>query len=97
MNDQEWIAKLRDALEIPDIRSTDEPDAVVETLETEVTGLRAKVEEQKDKIADLQQMPQTARRTAKRALMRQSSRATVLMVTTSTRNIIASITDRHAA
>ena len=29
MNDQEWIAKLRDALEIPDIRSTDEPDAVV--------------------------------------------------------------------
>ena len=54
MNDQEWIAKLRDALEIPDIRSTDEPDAVVETLETEVTGLRAKVEEQKDEIADLQ-------------------------------------------
>ena len=30
MNDQEWIAKLRDALEIPDIRSTDEPDAVVQ-------------------------------------------------------------------
>ena len=54
MNDQEWIAKLRDALEIPDIRSTDEPDEVVKTLETEVTGLRAKVEEQKDEIADLQ-------------------------------------------
>ena len=54
MTDQEWITKLRDVLEIPDIRSTDEPDAVVQTLETEVTGLRAKVEEQKDKIADLQ-------------------------------------------
>ena len=54
MNDQEWIAKLRDALEIPDIRSTDEPDEVVKTLETEVTGLRTKVEEQKDEIADLQ-------------------------------------------
>ena len=53
MNDQEWIAKLRDALEIPDIRSTDEPDAVVETLETEVTGLRSKVETQKDQIATL--------------------------------------------
>ena len=54
MTDQEWITKLRDVLEIPDIRSTDEPDAVVETLETEVTGLRSKVEEQKDEIADLQ-------------------------------------------
>ena len=53
MTDQEWIAKLRDALEIPDIRSTDEPDEVVKTLETEVTGLRTKVEEQKDEIADL--------------------------------------------
>ena len=53
MTDQEWIAKLRDALEIPDIRSTDEPDTVVQTLETEMTGLRAKVEEQKDEIADL--------------------------------------------
>ena len=39
MTDQEWIAKLRDALEIPDIRSTDEPDTVVQKLETEVTGL----------------------------------------------------------
>ena len=54
MTDQEWITKLRDALEIPDIRSTDEPDTVVQTLETEVTGLRVKVEEQKDEIADLQ-------------------------------------------
>ena len=54
MTDQEWITKLRDVLEIPDIRSTDEPDTVVETLETEVTGLRAKVETQKDEIADLQ-------------------------------------------
>ena len=54
MTDQEWITKLRDALEIPDIRSTDEPETVVQTLETEMTGLRAKVEEQKDEIADLQ-------------------------------------------
>ena len=54
MTDQEWITKLRDALEIPDIRSTDEPDAVVEKMETEVTSLRKKVEEQKDEIADLQ-------------------------------------------
>ena len=53
MTDQEWITKLRDVLEIPDIRSTDEPDAVVEKMETEVTGLRAKVEVQKDEIADL--------------------------------------------
>ena len=54
MTDQEWIAKLRDALEIPDIRSTDEPDTVVQTLETDPDGSPCtKVEEQKDEIADL--------------------------------------------
>ena len=53
MTDQEWIAKLREALDIPTIKSTDEPDAVMETLQTEVTNLREKVETQKDEIADL--------------------------------------------
>lgn len=53
MTDQEWIAKLRDALDVPSIRSTDEPDAVLEKLEGEVSGLREKVETQKDEIADL--------------------------------------------
>ena len=54
MTDQEWIAKLRDALDIPEIRSTDEPDEALQKLQTEVTGLRQKNEEQKDEIADLQ-------------------------------------------
>ena len=54
MTDQEWIAKLRDALGVTDIRSTDEPDAVVEKLESEVKGLREQIETQKDEIADLQ-------------------------------------------
>ena len=53
MTDQEWITKLRDTLGISNIKTTDEPDAVVETLEAEVTSLREKVEEQKDEIADL--------------------------------------------
>lgn len=54
MTDQEWVAKLRDALEITSIRSTDEPDVVVEKLETEVTNLRQQIEDEKDKVADLQ-------------------------------------------
>ena len=54
MTDQEWIAKLRDALEITSIRSTDEPDAVVQKLESEVSSLREQIETQKDDIADLQ-------------------------------------------
>ena len=53
MTDQEWIAKLRDVLNVPTIRSTDEPDEVVEKLEGEVIGLREQVEVQKDEIADL--------------------------------------------
>lgn len=53
MTDQEWTAKLREVLNIPNIKTTDEPDQVLETLETEVTSLREKVEEQKDEIADL--------------------------------------------
>ena len=53
MKDQEWIEKLRDALKVPSIRSTDEPDAVLEALETEVAGLRTTVSTQKDEIADL--------------------------------------------
>ena len=53
MTDQEWIAKLRDALEITSIRSTDEPDEVVQKLETEVTNLRQQIEDEKDKVADL--------------------------------------------
>lgn len=54
MTDQEWIAKLRDALGVTSIRSTDEPDEVVEKLETEVTNLRQQVEDERDKVADLQ-------------------------------------------
>ena len=53
MTDQEWIAKLREALDIPTIKSTDDPDAVVETLQNEVIGLRETVEKQRDEIADL--------------------------------------------
>ena len=53
VKDHEWIEKLRDALNIPSIRSTDEPDAVVKALETEVAGLRTTVSTQKDEIADL--------------------------------------------
>lgn len=53
MTDQEWIAKLREALDIPAIRSTDEPDEVLKTLEVEVTNLRSQVETQKDEIAGL--------------------------------------------
>ena len=53
VKDQEWIEKLRDALKIPSIRSTDEPEEVVKALETEVSTLRTTVSTQKDEIADL--------------------------------------------
>ena len=53
MTDQEWIAKLRDVLDIPNIKSTDEPDEVVRTLEAEVTSLREQNETLKDEKADL--------------------------------------------
>ena len=43
MTDQEWIAKLRDALEIPTVKSTDEPEAVVQKLQEEVTNLRSEI------------------------------------------------------
>ena len=52
MNDQEWIASLRDKLEIPNIKSTDEPDAVVQTLQEELTSLREQNETLKDEKAD---------------------------------------------
>ena len=53
VKDHEWIEKLRDALKVPGIRSTDEPDEVVKALETEVSTLRTTVSTQKDEIADL--------------------------------------------
>ena len=53
MEDKDWIEKLRDALKVPSLRSTDEPDAVVKLLETEVATLRSTVSTQKDDIADL--------------------------------------------
>ena len=53
MTDQEWITQLRDALKIPTLKSTDEPDAVVKTLETEVANLRTTISTQKDEIAGL--------------------------------------------
>ena len=52
MTDQEWIASLRDKLEIPNIKSTDEPDAVVETLQEELTSLREQNETLKDEKSD---------------------------------------------
>ena len=53
MTDQEWIDQLRDALKVPTLKSTDDPDAVVKALETEVAGLRTTISTQKDEIADL--------------------------------------------
>ena len=53
MTDQEWITQLRDALKVPTLKSTDDPDAVVKALETEVAGLRTTISTQKDEIADL--------------------------------------------
>ncbi|MYC74947.1 hypothetical protein F4X10_06580 [Candidatus Poribacteria bacterium] len=40
MNDQEWITSLRDKLNIPDIQPTDDPEKVVEAVQTEVSKLR---------------------------------------------------------
>ena len=54
MTDQEWTTKLREALGVASIRSDDEPDAVVQKLNDEVTSLREQVETQRDDIADLQ-------------------------------------------
>ena len=53
MTDQEWIRALREKLEIPNLKSTDEPDAVVDTLQAEVTSLREQNEKLKDEKADL--------------------------------------------
>ena len=53
MTDQEWIAALREKLNIPNIKSTDEPDEVVRTLEAEVTSLREQAETLRDEKADL--------------------------------------------
>ena len=53
MTDQEWAAKLREVLNIPNVKTTDEPDTVLETLEAEVTSLRDQNETLKDEKADL--------------------------------------------
>ena len=53
MTDQEWITQLREKLEIPNIKSTDAPEAVVSTLQAEVTSLREQNESLKDEKADL--------------------------------------------
>ena len=55
MTDQEWIASLREKLDIPNLKTTDEPDEVVETLQAEVTSLREQNETLKDEKADLVQ------------------------------------------
>ena len=52
MTDQEWISQLREKLDIPNIKSTDEPEAVVSTLEAEVTSLREQVETLRDEKAE---------------------------------------------
>ena len=52
MTDQEWIASLREKLDIPNIKSTDEPEAVVDTLQAEVASLREQVETLRDEKAD---------------------------------------------
>lgn len=54
MEDKDWIANLREKLGVASIRSTDEPDEVLNKLETEVAGLRETIETQRDDIADLQ-------------------------------------------
>ena len=59
MTDQEWITKLRDALEIPTVKSTDEPDTVVQKLQEEVTTLRSDLETEKDKIATMTETHKT--------------------------------------
>ena len=59
MTDQEWIVKLRDALEIPTVKSTDEPDAVVQKLQEEVTTLRSDLETEKDNIATMTETHKT--------------------------------------
>ena len=53
MTDQEWVNQLREKLGIPNIKSTDEPDAVIETLQAEVTSLREQNETLRDEKADL--------------------------------------------
>lgn len=52
MTDQEWISQLREKLDIPNIKSTDEPEAVVDTLQAEVASLREQVETLRDEKAD---------------------------------------------
>ena len=59
MTDQEWITKLRDALEIPTVKSTDEPDVVVQKLQEEVTTLRSDLGTEKDKIATMTETHKT--------------------------------------
>ena len=54
MEDKDWVANLREKLGVSTIRSDDEPDVVLEKLETDVTELRETVETQRDEIADLQ-------------------------------------------
>ena len=44
---------MREKLDIPNLKTTDEPDAVVETLQAEVTSLREQNETLKDEKADL--------------------------------------------
>ena len=53
MTDQEWITRLREKLDIPNIKTTDEPEAVVSTLQAEVESLREQNETLKDEKADL--------------------------------------------
>ena len=53
MTDQEWIAQLREKLDIPNIKSTDEPDEALRTIEAEVASLREQNETLKDEKADL--------------------------------------------
>ena len=59
MTDQEWITKLRDALEISTVKSTDEPEVVVQKLQEEVTTLRSDLETEKDNIATLTETHKT--------------------------------------
>ena len=51
---QQLVTTLREDLDLKDVRSTDEPETVLEKVTGEVTSLREKVETQKDEIADLQ-------------------------------------------
>ena len=58
MTDQEWIQKLGDALGLEDIRTDEDPEAFVQKIENEVSGIRKTVDDQKTEIESLRELSQ---------------------------------------